>query len=70
MKQTYGPRMQCYKPVLPIVTLFSQTKDEQDSAQARGASGSTMQPVQKAEAPYSSTLEELRSLQGMEQCDM
>ena len=33
----YGPRMQCYKPVLPIVTLFSQTKDAQESTQARGA---------------------------------
>ena len=36
-QRTYGPRIQCYKSVLPIVTLFFQTKDAQESAQARGA---------------------------------
>ena len=35
-QRTYGPRIQCYKSVLPIVTLFSQTKDAQESAKARG----------------------------------
>ena len=35
-QRKYWPRMQCYNPVLPIVTLFSQTKDAQESAQARG----------------------------------
>ena len=36
-QHTYGPRRQYYKPILPIVTLYSSTKDGQESAQARGA---------------------------------
>ena len=35
-QRKYGQRMQCYKPVLPIVTMFTQTQDEKKFAQAGG----------------------------------